>query len=247
MLNLNPEIVDQERVRKMRRKRLIRYFIGPIIVLLLIGMFFLRTGVFNVAFAIVYNGGNFDSAETMANLQSFGNIVSPYIVHFDKGNTYFRKGKYKEAEKEFRSSLKESPPESELCKIYINFSLSVEKQGDEAFNSKDFGQSLILYNSAKAILYENGGVDEHDKEKSKDERGKVAEERLEEKRRKADRENSRDDGDGGDDGNDQKPTTKGVSDEDLDKIKAKQNPGDLQTEIRLRTGGSSGSYGRINW
>ena len=52
MLNLDPQIIDQDKVRLRRRKKLLKYAIIPIILVLLIGVFFLRTGFYNIVYKL---------------------------------------------------------------------------------------------------------------------------------------------------------------------------------------------------
>ena len=52
MLNLDPQIIDQDKVRLRRRKKLLKYAIIPIILVLLIGVFFLRTGFYNIVYIL---------------------------------------------------------------------------------------------------------------------------------------------------------------------------------------------------
>lgn len=246
MLNLNPEIVDQEKIRKLKRRRLFKIAIVPIIILSLTGLFFLRTGLFNVIYSTSYNSGSYDSAKMTADVQSIANVITPYIMYFDRGDALYKSGDYSGAEKEFKSSLKENPPSSELCKIYVNLSLSVEKQGDEKYNGNNYDEALVLYNSAEAILYENGCASKHNNEEGKDRRADNSRDRVIEKRRKTisainSSENAGGEG-GGESGND---NNRGVSGNDLEKIQGNQNTEEALNNIRNglnRAGGSGGSY-----
>ncbi len=246
MLNLNPEIVDQEKIRKLKRKRLFKIAIVPIIILSLVGLFFLRTGIFNMLYSSSYNSGSYDSAKMIADMQSVANIITPYIMHFDRGDALYKSGNYAGAETEFRTSLKENPPSSELCKIYVNLSLSIEKQGDEKYNSNDFDGALVLYNSAEAILYENNCASKRDSEQGKDRRADNSKDRVINKKRKTisaiNSSENTGDGDGDGDGED---SNRGVSDNDLSKIQGKQNPEEALNNIRNglnQAGGYGGSY-----
>lgn len=243
MLNLNPEIVDQDRIRKLKRKRLLKIAAIPTLALFVVGLFFLRTGIFNVMFANSYNNGLYDSAKTFADIQSFANIISPYIMYFDRGDALFQQAEYKKAEDEFRASLRENPPETELCKIYVNLSLSVERQADILMNDKKLDEALVLYNSAEAILYENNCAEKRDDQRGKDPRADSSKDRIINKRRQViSMINAMEEGGGeGEGGGTQ---GQGVSEDDLRRIQNMQNPQEALNNIRnrLNGGGYGGSY-----
>ncbi len=251
MINLNPSIVDQEHIRKLRRKRLFNFFILPIVILTLVGGFLLRTGFFNLLYRASYNANNYSSAKTYTDIQNLANIIEPYIIYFDRGNTLYMGGDYSSAENEYRSALLENPPKSMLCKVYVNLSLSIEKQGDNEFDDKNYDNALILYNSAEAILYENNCAAKNNNEESKDSRAENARDRIVNKRRRAiSAINSMDES--GDDNNNS-DNNKNVSDDDLKNILDNQDQSKALDNIRNKLNASkgignsySGSY-EVSW
>ena len=251
MINLNPSIVDQEHIRKLRRKRLFNFFILPIVILTLVGGFLLRTEFFNLLYRASYNANNYSSAKTYTDMQNLANIIEPYIIYFDRGNALYMGGDYSSAENEYRSALLENPPKSMLCKVYVNLSLSIEKQGDNEFDDKNYDNALILYNSAEAILYENNCAAKNNNEESKDSRAENARDRIINKRRRAiSAINSMDES--GDDNNNS-DNNKNVSDDDLKNILDNQDQSKALDNIRNKLNASkgignsySGSY-EVSW
>ncbi len=183
MLNFDPSIIDQEKVRKLKRKRLFKIFILPIILLFLAGVFLLRTGIFNLTYHAEYSAQNYSLAHSYTGIQEFANIISSYIVFFDRGDALFKSGDYASAENAFRASLKENPPSVELCKVYVNLSLSIEKQGDEKSRNNNYDKALTLYSSAESILYNNNCASKFSSGNGSDPRAEIAKKRVIEKRR----------------------------------------------------------------
>lgn len=183
MFKFDPSIIDQEKVRKLKRKRLFRIFMLPIILLFVIGAFLLRTGFFNLAYHAEYNAQNYSLARSYTNIQEFANIISSYVIFFDRGDALFKSGDYTGAENAFRMSLKENPPNTELCKVYVNLSLSIEKQGDEKSRNDNYDDAMILYSSAESILYSNNCASKFSSGNGSNDRAEVAKKRIIEKRR----------------------------------------------------------------
>ena len=125
MINLDPAIVDQETIRKQKRKKLMTIYAAPVAVLLIISAFFLSTGLFNLVFSLEYNGHSYDMANGFSNTRLFMNVLEPYIVHYDRGTTELQMKQYVKAESSFTEALQNSPPADKLCKIYVNLSLSI--------------------------------------------------------------------------------------------------------------------------
>jgi tetratricopeptide (TPR) repeat protein len=198
MLNLNPELVNQDKIRILKRKRMLKYAILPCLALFLASAFIFRVGVFNAVYSISYGNHNFDIANSMADAQGVGNFVSPYIKFYDGGVAKLRMRDYKEAEANFRASLKEYPPADKLCQIYTNLSLSIELQADEFFNRGDYPSALEFYAKAQSALYSNGCASKTDREGT-DTKAKDAKMRLDGKLSKTMNKINSVNDDGGDD------------------------------------------------
>ena len=248
MINLNPEIVDQEKIRKLKRKRLLKIAFIPTIILFLTGLFFLRTGFYNVSFNYLYDGNNIDNAEMISSLQNIANTISPYLVYYNSGVINLRKSKPKEAEYDFRNSLKHNPPKQVLCKIYVNLSLSVELQADQYVERKDYDGSLYLYNKAETILYENNCADRSSKGEHADENAGESKQRILEKRSQAIAKMNELEADENDDG-DKKESYEEITPEELKTVKDFGNIDDVLGKIRNGTGSgeSSRSDKKIKW
>jgi hypothetical protein len=99
MIDLDPAIVDQETLRKKRRKKLLLISLGPNIILVIAGLFFLRPAGTDVLYHMNFSGRN-AGAVTVARIQQFANLIEPYIAYYDAGTALIQQGEGKEAEKE---------------------------------------------------------------------------------------------------------------------------------------------------
>ena len=68
MINLDPGIVDQNRVRKDKRKRLFRTMLLPLIILFVVAIIFLRPGIYNIVMSISYDNKNYGVSESVSNI-----------------------------------------------------------------------------------------------------------------------------------------------------------------------------------
>jgi len=236
MLNLNPELVNQDKIRKLRRRRLLKIAFTPCLLLLLCSAFVFRIGVFNVVYSISYGNQNFELADSLAEGQGIGNFITPYIRFYDGGVAKLRMRNYKEAEEDFRASLKEDPPAEVLCSIYTNLSLSIELQADSEFNKEHYDEALVLYSKAQSTLFSNGCASK-DEGKEKDAMAQKAKSRIDSKLSKTmNKINSVSDGDG--DGDGAKPTDKIITKEQEDVLEQRRGG---QKDVNWRVNNAAGS------
>lgn len=205
MLNLDPALLDQDKIRLKKRRRLLIWAIAPLALLLLAAIFFIKTNVYNLVLNISIAGETYGPASVVTNMQMFGNLIESHISYYNNG--YLRliqannRDDLKSAENDFNESLKHNPPESQLCAVYGNLSYSIELQGDLSFNDKNYNEALVLYNRAESLLFENDCVSRKGDNSGKDQKSEAARKRIEEKRHKAiDAANNRTDPNSGDDG-----------------------------------------------
>ena len=198
MLSLDPEIVDQNKVRMRRRRKMLKYSLLPVITLALISIFFLRTGVYNIIYSLSYRNQNYETPAAASNMQLFGNMIESYIAYYNRGTAEINLAQYAEAEEDFRDSLRENPPKNMLCKIYVNLSYSIEMQADKAAQRRLFDDALVLYNRAESILYENNCASKSEDVSGTDQRAEDSKERIGSKRRRAVEQMNNAEGDGGD-------------------------------------------------
>ena len=229
MLNLNPELVDQDKIRKIRRKQMLKYAFVPCLLLLLASAFVFRIGIFNIVYSVSYGNQNFDIANSMADIQGIGNVITPYIKYFDGGVAKLRNLNFTEAEKDFRASLKENPPVDVLCSIYTNLSLSIEFQADEKFNSKKYEEALVLYGKAQSTLYSNGCASKNEDEGS-DTLSKNAKKRIDTKLSKTMNKINTVSDEKGDDGDDT-PREKTITKKQQEQLEERRS---LQNEVSWR-------------
>lgn len=182
MIDLDPAIVDQETLRKKRRKKLLLISLGPEIVLVIAGIFFLRPVCADILYRM-----NFDSqsggAIAIAKMQQFANLLEPYIAYYNAGTANIQQNNAKEAEKELRQSLANNPPQHKVCHVRVNLSYSIEMQADDARANGRLDESLALLSKAEGVLYENGCASKDNaKEPSKDSHAEEAKKRINGKR-----------------------------------------------------------------
>ena len=217
MINLDPALLDQDKIRKEKRKTLLKHYSLPILLLIIISFFFLSTWLYNFIYFISYSNRNYPIAEGYTETRFIVNILEPYIADYNQGAARLMMGEYAKAEKSFTESLQKSPTKDRLCMIYVNLSLSVEFQGDAALQGNDYNKALELYGKAENILYNNGCASKGANSNGKDSKAEAAKERIKDKRGDAtDKMNNHKDAD---DDHDSGPEKKQVSDGDLEKIK----------------------------
>ncbi len=221
MLNLDPRLVDQDKIRHERRKKYFKIALIPLVFLIVIAAFFLRTSIYNLTLSIGESKRNYGPTKTLSNIQTFVNVIEPYLTFYDRGYAKLLTAQTSEdlqsAESDFQESLRKSPPESRLCSIYINYSYAIELEGDLSFKSKDYNKALIAYNRAESMLYENNCVMRgSSSEAGKDELAKNAKKRLEEKRKETlDALNNIEEGDD-DSGDDNKKEEQTITEKDIE-------------------------------
>lgn len=153
MINLDPSLINQDEVRKKRRKKLMLYAALPVVILFTAGLFFIRPGVFNVMYNINYDNEKAGFLIFISNLQTKANIIEPYIAHYDAGTAYIKDNDGKKAEEELRESLRENPPSDKVCQVRTNLSYSIEMQADQEEIQMHYSEALLLYSTAEGVLY----------------------------------------------------------------------------------------------
>jgi tetratricopeptide (TPR) repeat protein len=181
MINLDPSLLDQDKIRKEKRKQLMKRYSVSLVLLLLVALFFLSTWIYNLVYLVSYSGKNYPISEGFTETRFIINILEPYIADYNQGTARLKMGKYEEAEKSFTESLKKSPAEDRLCQIYVNLSLSIEFQADKLLKSNSFNKSMELYGRAQTILLNNNCAEKGTKSSGKDSKAEIAETRLNKK------------------------------------------------------------------
>lgn len=219
MLNLDPSLLNQDKIRRERRKRWLKLTIVPVIVFALVFLFFIRTTIYNLIVGPSFKGGDYGAPSVLTSMQKIGNLLEPYLSYYNSGYIKLMEAEKSEdlieAENDFRESMKHNPPESMLCSIYTNLSYSIELQGDIASEAKTYDEALVFYNKAESVLYENGCASKEDGKKGKDELADSAKERVIKKREKTvSSANNEKNSDSSDDDN----TPSEISDSDLEAV-----------------------------
>ena len=253
MLNLDPKLLDQDKIRLERRKRLLLISILPTILLIVLALFFGRTGLYNISLAMEKDSNTFNVSSPLTDFQKVGNIIEPYLPYYNSGYIKLISAKNYDdltaASDNFRESLKHNPPKNMLCSIYGNLSYAIELQADLKVGSNDYDSSIALFNRAEALLYENACAAKDDKEKGSDEKSENAKHRISDKRRKAiaAANNVEDDGTSDDSKKNQQ-----ISEEQLQELKDRQSNSiqDMANQLQYYKiihggsgrGGSSGGF-----
>jgi len=238
MLNLDPNIVDQGKIRLTRRKKLLKLSILPVSLLVLIGLFFLRTGFFNIVYGLSYENRNYDTPVSLSSFQLLGNNIESFLAYYDRGTAKLNLTQYEEAEEDFRASLRENPPKSAYCMVCVNLSYSIEMQADQATQRKMFDDALILYNRAESILFENNCASKSDDTNGNDKKADESKERIDNKRRRAIAQMNNED-DGENSGNE--PGSEEVTNKEIEEIMNNLNPENGLYEIQSGLGSKGAS------
>ncbi len=183
MINLDPTLVNQDDIRKKKRKKLLALAVAPFSLIMIISLFFLSTSFYNILCSFLSNGGDYTSINTITETRYLLNIVEPYIAPYNQGVANIKVKEYKIAEENFKSSLRENPPQEKLCMIYVNLSLSIELQGDQLLIADNFEGAIEKYNLAESTLYNNGCSSRNGR--GKDEKADKARDRIDIKRKDA--------------------------------------------------------------
>ena len=187
MSDFNLDLLNQDKIRMKKRRRLFIYASVPLIVLTLAALFFLRTGIYNIIYSVGITSGSYGLPTTATNFQMAGNLVESFLPYYNDGYLKLIQAETREdlvaAETDFRESLKHNPPENRLCAVYGNLSYSIELQADILFNNNQYNDALVFYNQAESLLFENGCASKDDSQAGKDEKSEAAKERIEQKRR----------------------------------------------------------------
>jgi tetratricopeptide (TPR) repeat protein len=238
MLNLDPGIVDQNKIRFARRKKLLKFCIFPVILLVLAGAFFLRTSFYNLVYGLAYSNRNFDTPVSLSSMQLIGNNIQPYLAYYNRGTAELNLAQYDEAEEDFRASLRENPPKESYCMVCVNLAYSIEMQADRAVQRRLFDDALVLYNRAESILFENNCASKTDDINGTDKKAQESKERIDSKRRRAVAQmNNSGESEGGEEGGEE------VTNEEFNNIMKdfKSNDGIYEVHKGLGKKGATGS------
>ncbi len=184
MINLDPKLVDQETIRKQKRKRMLQLAAVPIAILALLFVLSVRQVIYNVLYRIsVDNGAGLANAVTQ--MQLFSNYAEPYIAHYNEGILRLKNGEYARAEQSFNSAINNNPPVERQCAVYNNLAISIEMQADEYVKSYTYDTAIEYYLRAKSILTSNGCASDSENADATDEKSQESNERIAKKQTSA--------------------------------------------------------------
>lgn len=242
MIDLDPKIVDQETVRKNKRKRMLKIAVLPCILIIILALMAFRQSAYNAFFGLVIKNNEAEFGNVLTQMQLFSNYAEPYIAHYNEGIVRAKNGHYSEAEQSFRTSLENNPPEAVLCDIYNNLAVSIELRADELVKTSTYRSAIELYTQSESILYSSGCASKTGKIKDK-KSGETAR-RISEKRSEAiAKMNAFTSENGSNYGN----NSQAVSDDKIDELKKQQaEQNSIVPSIRNAIGGE-GSESATPW
>lgn len=189
MLELDPALLDQDKIRHTKRKKLLLFFMLPIIIFAVFAIFFLQTGISNLFIFAGTNSNNYSIAKVAIQLQSTVNLIEPYLPYYNRGYIELIEATdasgLSAAEESFKESLKYNPPESLLCPIYVNMSYAIELEADLYVEKEDYSEALVLYNRAESTLYNNNCASRDNDGAGQDKKAEEAKKRISKKRNDA--------------------------------------------------------------
>lgn len=135
--------------------------ITVITIILIVLIKFSATYLINQNCISKYNKGIYN--ENYLNANNILNFWQPYIVHYNKGNIFYKDSNFEEAINEYKKALKALPPKDKDCKIRINLALAMIKNAEskEDITTDELLQTL---DEAKKILCEKGCADSDEKD-----------------------------------------------------------------------------------
>ncbi len=152
MINLDLKKLNVEDNRKAKRKKLFQYAAFPIVVLVLLACFFLRTTLFNFLFESTYNAGIYDDSLKAVGIVKFLNLFDPYLPYYDEGVALMQRDEYEGAETAFREAIYNNPPEHMQCKVFTNLALSIEYQAKKFNAEENYTEALSAITRSLSIL-----------------------------------------------------------------------------------------------
>lgn len=117
----------------MKKKLLVVF-----VLFFLLGLHLAFRYLLNEKFISDYDNGKYDG--NVLDVLKIINYPESYIVYFNKGDSYYKKQEYKNAQDEFEKALKRAP-EDKVCIVTNNLSLSMLQQVD--FKQKGWDEKLI--------------------------------------------------------------------------------------------------------
>lgn len=251
MSSLNHEKKGKSQKRLERRKKLLLYVLAPLVALVMLAFFFMRTGLYNILFSINVANKSYGFPTSITEFQKFANIIEPYLAYYNSGYLKLIQSKTVEdldaAQQDFEESLKANPPEEMLCAVYGNLSYTIELKGRYAFDSQNYNEAIVLYNQAEALLYKNGCASKDSSSQAgSDQQSEDAKERIKEERNQAVAAANNGGGDegngGGEDGGD--GDNPDITDEQLQQINQNQQSAAQSAPGYIHPGG--GGQGGMN-
>lgn len=143
--------LDFEGIRKRRRKKLLLFSLPVCIIVGLVAIKMLSIPILSSVAHGQYKNKQYDATVGWMAPLNLVNIFEPYIVSYNQGNAFYKKGDFVKAEERYRKALEMVPAKHE-CSVRINLSLSIEAQADRLVNDKKYDEAIVRYDEIKAIL-----------------------------------------------------------------------------------------------
>ncbi|MBR5419111.1 hypothetical protein IK110_02590 [Candidatus Saccharibacteria bacterium] len=190
-VNLDPSIIDQDALRKQRRKKMLAYAAIPVAVLIVAGLFFVRPGSTATIMKIGFHDNDAEGIIGLSETQKFGNVIETYIAFYNSGTAKLASNRLEEAERDLRESLQLNPPRDKVCQVRVNLAYAIELRGDKIaedgignYNGIEGVDAAYLYSMAQGVLFEDNCASQQEDITPRDGSAQKAKERLDQKIRK---------------------------------------------------------------
>lgn len=142
---------DIER-RALRRRRL-RSFSLPALVLMLVGLKLISVPLVAAWSDGAYRAGRYDTSGARLKLLHPLNIIQPWIVDFNEGDSSFRDGRYPAAARSFRAALLIAPDDRQ-CDVRLNLVLSYEAHATSLLHAGTTDRAIAELERARSVIDE---------------------------------------------------------------------------------------------
>lgn len=146
-------LVDTESLRLARRKKLALYSLPLLVIALLVSLKLLSLGTLTSISDSNFTKKNYSMSEAWLRPLEVLNLIEPYIVQYNLANVQFSRSNYTSAVDLYRGAL-ETVPKNRECAVRINLALSLEALADKDASQKKYDQAILLYDQAKATLFD---------------------------------------------------------------------------------------------
>ena len=137
--------------RLLRRRRLLRWSLLPVLLLLCLAAKLLSVGVLAGQAEEAFDGGDAGAVADAAAGLRIANFTEPHKAPFVEGDGLFLAGNYAGARRSFEEAL-ERAGHADECAIRVNLALSIERLGDLQAAAGDQGSAASLFAEGLTVV-----------------------------------------------------------------------------------------------